>query len=124
MNDFRMDITGLKAVVKPHIYYKAKAKDAERTITVLSGPGCAPDDHIDRMKPYYGHGRDIVAKLADGSTERISSYDLLYVITKDGKKVKQFESEFKDVDIARAPSVDVVKSTKPRGREPWKESQA
>ena len=122
MNNFKTNLTGLIGVVKARIFYKKNAKEAQRTVTVVSGPGTQPDDDIDRSKPYFGHGHQIAVRLADGSKETISAFDLEYILV-DGKKIRPIDPIFKDFDVAAAPTVE-VKSAKPRGREPWKESQA
>ena len=82
MNDFRMDLTGMTAILKPRNFWKKPSTVKERTLTVLNGPGCNPD-------PAWG--RQI--RCACGETrETISSYDLEYVI-KDKVKIYQTDDE-------------------------------
>ena len=87
MNDFGIDIMGLKGALKKRSF---NLKDKQRTVTVESGAGCVPD-------PAYR--RRIVVRWEDGTHDTISSYDLEYVI-KDGKKIYQIEPEKCEVDIA------------------------
>lgn len=88
MNDFLMDIKGMKAVLKQRNYYRT-ASDRERTVTVLGGSGCSPDPT---------HGRRIEVK-SGTCIMSVSSYDLEYVI-KDGEKVPQTMSAIRLSDIA------------------------
>ena len=88
MNDFLMDIKGMKAVLKQRNYYRT-ASDRERTVTVLGGSGCSPDP---------AHGRRIEVK-SGTCIMTVSSYDLECVL-KDGKKICQAESAIRLSDIA------------------------
>ena len=104
MNDFKKNIAGFQGVLKAQIFYK-KASDKERTVLLVSGQGCAPDDEIVRNSPHFGHGRDIEVKLSDGTRDTISSYDLAYVIDNSGKKIKPTEPNVTEVTIAETKEV-------------------
>lgn len=98
LNDFKLNLKGLKGVLKKlNVKY---GKDEDRHVTIVSGPGCEPDDDVVRSSAHFGHGRSIEAKTKDGKIETINSYDFEYVITKDGKKVYPTKEEFTEVDIA------------------------
>jgi hypothetical protein len=80
MNDFRMDLTGMTAVLKPRNFWRKPSTAKQRTLTVLSGPGCNPD-------PAWG--RNIICQCGT-ARETISSYDLEYVIK---GKVKIYQTD-------------------------------
>ena len=78
MNDFGIELKGLQGVFKTKSFYKPDTKRAARTLTIESGPGCSPE---------VGTGRAIVVKWADGTHDKVSSYDLELVV-KDGHDLK------------------------------------
>ena len=82
MNDFSIDIKGMRAILKPHNFWKKPSTERERTVTVVGGPGCNPD-------PAWG--RRVEVKI-EGALEECSSYDFEFVIV-DGKKIAQIQPE-------------------------------
>lgn len=99
MNDFGINIMGFTAVMKPRNFWKKKATDKERTVVVTGGSGCIPE---------MAYGRWIECRTGPGTHETVSSYDLDYVITAEGKKIHHIEPKEPDCYKAEAPAASVL----------------
>ena len=104
MNDFKMDITGLQAVMKAKGFFKPNTSEKDRTFIIISGPGCSPEPNTRRLIR--------VKWLSDGASDNLSSYDIETLITAEGKRLVQVEPVFIDFDRAAVPGN--IKETKPR----------
>ena len=122
MHDFgKFDLFKLKGVFKAKTFYKTKSTRAERTFTIIDGPGAS---HVSNTP------RTLFVKWdSDGSKETISSYDIELLIKADGTEVKAPVTEFfggtapMPVQVVPDEAAE-TKSTKPRGRAAWKDSEA
>ena len=81
MNVFGIKLTGCKGVFKAAIFYKKGATVKERTFVIESEP--------DYRRLVRGH-------FLDGSRGTADSYDFESVLTPEGKKIPQPETEFHD----------------------------
>jgi hypothetical protein len=114
MHDFgKLDLHHLKGVFKKNVFFNTKASRAERSFSIIEGPGCTPDPRT---------GRAIKVRWADGTFDNISSYDI-ELVSKDGKDIKAPITNFtgNDVPVPDAASAEPpTRAAKPRGRVAWK----
>ena len=116
MHDFgKLDLHHLKGVFKKNVFFNTKASRAERSFSIIEGPGCTPDPRT---------GRAIKVRWADGTVDNISSYDIEILVSKDGKDIKAPITAFSGNDVPvvpdAAPSEAPTRAAKPRGRIAWK----
>jgi hypothetical protein len=123
MHDFgKLDLHHLKGVFKKNVFFNIKASRAERSFSIIEGPGCTPDPRT---------GRAIKVRCEDGTVDNISSYDIEILVSKDGKDIKAPITNFTGNDVPvvadGTPSEPPMRSAKAHGKGrvayAWKEGE-
>jgi hypothetical protein len=122
MHDFgKLDLHHLKGVFKKNVFFNTKASRAERSFSIIEGPGCTPDPRT---------GRAIKVRWADGAVDNISSYDIEILVSKDGKDIKAPITNFTGNDVPvpdAAPAEPPTRAAKAHGKGrvayAWKEGE-
>lgn len=85
MNDYGVNLLGMRAIYSATQFYKRGASKEERTFICESGPGCDPKGSA--LPGFLFGARTIKARFSDGLSDNISSASIEAIINANGREV-------------------------------------